>query len=132
MREIKYRDALRESLREEMTRDPSVFLLGEDIGRYGGVFAVTKGLIDEFGEKRVRDTPISEAAIVGAAIGAALVGMRPVVEIMYIDFITFCMDQIVNQAAKLRFMSGGKVKLPLVIRTQGELGLTVLLSIHKV
>ncbi|MFH0797749.1 MAG: alpha-ketoacid dehydrogenase subunit beta [Candidatus Omnitrophota bacterium] len=122
MRQITYREALREALREEMERDPSVFLIGEDIGIYGGVYAVTKGLLEEFGEKRVLDTPISEAVIVGAATGAAAVGTRPVAEIMYINFMTFCMDQIVNQAAKMRYMFGGKIKVPLVIRTQGGAG----------
>jgi len=122
MRHITYREAIREALREEMKRDPSVFLIGEDIGLYGGVYAVTKGLLAEFGEKRVLDTPISEAVIVGAAAGAAVVGTRPVAEVMYVDFMTFCMDQIVNQAAKMRYMFGGKIKVPLVIRTQGGAG----------
>lgn len=122
MREITYREALNEALREEMKRDENIFLIGEDIGLYGGVFRVTQGLIEEFGERRVRQTPISESAIVGTAIGAALTGLRPIVEIMYIDFTTVAMDQITNQLAKLRFMSGGKVTLPLVIRTQGGTG----------
>lgn len=122
MREITYREALREALREEMQRDPSVFLLGEDIGIYGGVYSVTKGLLEEFGDKRVLDTPISEAVIVGAATGAAAVGTRPVAEIMYVDFMTFCLDQVVNQAAKMRYMFGGKIKVPMVIRTQGGAG----------
>ncbi len=122
MRQITYRDALKEALQEEMRRDPSVFLLGEDIGKYGGVYAVTKGLFEEFGEERVKDTPLAEAVIVGAATGAAAVGTRPVAEIMYVDFMTFCMDQIVNQAAKMRYMFGGKVKVPMVIRTQGGAG----------
>ena len=118
MREISYRDALREALREEMQRDPTVFLLGEDIGRYwGGAFKVTKGLAEEFGDERVRDTPISESAIVGAAVGAAITGMRPVAEIMFGDLTTLAMDQIVNQAAKIRYMFGGQAKAPLVIRT---------------
>jgi len=118
MREISYRDALREALREEMRRDPTVFLLGEDIGRYwGGAFKVTKGLAEEFGDERVRDTPISESAIVGAAVGAAITGMRPVAEIMFGDLTTLAMDQIVNQAAKIRYMFGGQAKAPLVIRT---------------
>ena len=118
MREISYRDALREALREEMRRDPTVFLLGEDIGRYwGGAFKVTKGLAEEFGDERVRDTPISESAIVGAAVGAAITGMRPVAEIMFGDLTTLAMDQIVNQAAKIRYMFGGQTKVPLVIRT---------------
>lgn len=122
MREITYREALREAMQEEMRRDPSVFLIGENIGQYGGVYSITKGLFDEFGEQRVKDTPISEAVIVGAAAGAAAVGTRPVAEIMYVNFMTFCMDQIVNQAAKMRYMFGGKIKVPMVIRTQGGAG----------
>lgn len=109
-------EALRSALQEEMRRDKSVFLLGEDIGHFGGAFQVTRGLIEEFGEKRVRNTPISEAAIIGAAVGAAMTGMRPVAEIQYADFLTCAMDQVVNQAAKIRLMSGGQAKVPLVIR----------------
>ncbi len=108
--------ALQQALREEMQRDEAVFLIGEDIGPLGGAFQVTKGLIEEFGEERVRNTPISEAAIIGAAVGAAMTGMRPVAEIQYADFLTCGMDQITNQAAKMRLMSGGQVKVPLVIR----------------
>ncbi len=119
MRTITYREAIREALREEMLRDPTVFLIGEEIGVYGGAYAVTKGLLDEFGKERVMDTPISEAVIAGAAVGAALAGTRPVAEIMYIDFVTHCMDQLVNQAAKIRYMSGGRAKAPMVLRTQG-------------
>ncbi|HEX67673.1 MAG TPA: alpha-ketoacid dehydrogenase subunit beta, partial [bacterium] len=104
MRVITYREALREALIEEMKRDERVFILGEDVGIYGGSYKVTEGLLKIFGEERVRDTPISEATIAGMAIGAALTGMRPVAEIMYIDFITQAMDQIVNQAAKMRYM----------------------------
>lgn len=115
MRELTYAQALREALREEMTRDPDVFLMGEDIGVWGGTFKVTDGLLAEF-PNRVIDTPLSEAGFVGAGVGAALVGMRPVVEIMFMDFITCAMDPLVNQAAKLRFMSGGKAKVPLVVR----------------
>ena len=122
MRQITYKEALKEAMREEMIRDESVFLLGEDIGKYGGVYAVTKGLFDEFGPQRVKDTPLAEAVIVGAATGAAAVGARPVAEIMYVNFMTFCMDQIVNQAAKMRYMFGGKIKVPMVIRTQGGAG----------
>ncbi len=122
MRQITYREALKEAMREEMTRDSDVFLLGEDIGKYGGVYAVTKGLFEEFGPHRVMDTPLAEAVIVGAATGAAAVGARPVAEIMYVNFMTFCMDQIVNQAAKMRYMFGGKIKVPMVIRTQGGAG----------
>lgn len=119
MRELSFRDALNEALHEEMAHDPSVCLLGEDVGRYGGVLQISRGLYDRFGEKRVRDTPISEAGFVGIAVGAAMTGLRPVVEIMYIDFSALAMDQIVNQAAKARYMFGGKAKVPLVVRTQG-------------
>ncbi|MBX5321135.1 MAG: alpha-ketoacid dehydrogenase subunit beta [Candidatus Bathyarchaeota archaeon] len=118
MRKISYREALREALREEMRRNPAVFLLGEDIGRYwGGAFKVTDGLAEEFGDDRVRDTPISENAIIGVAVGAAITGMRPVAEIMFGDLTALAMDQIANQAAKLRYMFGGQAKVPLVIRT---------------
>ncbi|MBI3030787.1 MAG: alpha-ketoacid dehydrogenase subunit beta [Candidatus Rokubacteria bacterium] len=119
MRKITYREAVREALREEMIRDARVFLLGEDIAEFGGSYKVTEGLLAEFGPERVRNTPISEAAIVGAALGAALMGMRPVAEIMYIDFIGIAMDQIVNQVAKVKYMFGGKARVPLVLRTQG-------------
>jgi pyruvate/2-oxoglutarate/acetoin dehydrogenase E1 component len=122
MREITYREALREGLREEMQRDESVFLLGEDIAEFGGSYKVTQGLFEEFGPDRVRNTPISEAAIAGASLGAALLGMRPVAEYMYIDFSTLAIDQIVNQIAKVRYMFGGKAKAALVIRTQGGAG----------
>ena len=122
MRKIRYREALREALREEMQRDPRVFVIGEDIGRYGGAYAVTQGLLQEFGPKRIIDAPMSEAVIVGAALGAAIVGGRPVAEIMYIDFATLAMDQIVNQAAKLHCMFGGQLMAPLVIRTQQGTG----------
>jgi len=122
MRKIRYREALREALREEMQRDPRVFVIGEDIGRYGGAYAVTQGLLQEFGPKRIIDAPMSEAIIVGAALGAAIVGGRPVAEIMYIDFATLAMDQIVNQAAKLHCMFGGQLMAPLVIRTQQGTG----------
>lgn len=122
---ITYREALNQALREELKRDPQVFLLGEDIGIYGGAYGVTQGLLEEFGEERVKDTPIAEAGIVGVGIGAAIVGMRPVVEIMYIDFMGICMDQINNQAAKIRYMFGGKTKVPLTIRTEGGAGRTL-------
>lgn len=111
------REAINEALHEEMARDPSVFIMGEDIGVAGGVFKVTAGLLDAFGPERVRDTPIAEAGIVGLAVGAAMTGMRPVVEIMFIDFTTLASDQIVNQAAKLRYMTAGQTKVPMVIRT---------------
>jgi len=122
MREITYAEAIREALRQEMRRDKNIFLIGEDLGIYGGAFGVTYGLIDEFGEERVRDTPISEAAIAGAALGAAITGMRPVAEIMFMDFTTIAMEQIVNQAAKIKFMFGGKVKVPMVVRTPAGSG----------
>ncbi len=113
-----YREALRQGLREEMLRDERVFLMGEDIGRnWGGAFKVTKGLAEEFGDERVRDTPISENTIVGAAVGAAITDMRPVAEIMFGDLITLAMDQVCNQAAKMRYMFGGQTSVPLVIRT---------------
>lgn len=122
MRDVSYRNAINEALQEEMARDESVFVMGEDISRYGGTHRVTGGLIDIFGEERVRDTPISENTIVGAAVGSALTGMRPVVEISYIDFTLLAFDQIANQAAKLKYMTGGQARLPLVIRTQGGIG----------
>lgn len=113
---ITYRDALRDALREALLRDPSVFLMGEDIGRYGGCFAVTKGLLEEFGEARIRDAPLSESAFVGAGIGAAVGGMRPIVEIMTVNFSLLALDQILNTAATLCHMSGGQCHVPLVIR----------------
>lgn len=116
MREIGFREALNEALREELARDPSVIVMGEDIGVMGGIYGVTKGLMEEFGEERVRDTPISEEGFVGAAIGAAATGLKPVVEMMYSDFLANCYNQVVNFAAKMRYMSGGQVTLPLVIR----------------
>src|ERR687894_786690 len=122
MPELSYREAVRDALRRALREDESVFLMGEDIAEMGGSMAVTQGLLDEFGPKRVRNTPISEMAIVGSGIGAAMQGMRPVVEIMYEDFLTISMEQLVNQAAKHRTMSGGQVKVPLTIRTQGGAG----------
>ncbi len=116
MVEMRMRDALREALREEMLRDERVFLMGEDIGAYGGSYAVTKGLLDEFGPARVRDTPIAESGIVGAGIGAAMAGMHPMVELMTINFSFLALDQIVNSAAKLHYMSNGQIHVPLVIR----------------
>ena len=115
-REISFGRALNEALREEMRRDSRVFVLGEDVGRLGGLFKVTDGLIQEFGAHRVMDTPISEAAIAGAGLGAALVGMRPVIEFQFMDFMTIAMDQIVNHAAKIRYMTGGQASAPMVIR----------------
>jgi len=119
MPEITYREALNDALREEMQRDASVFILGEDVGLYGGAFKVTEGLYAEFGEKRVIDMPIAEGLIVGAAIGAAMAGLRPVAELMTVNFALLAMDQIVNHAAKIRYMFGGKTKVPLVIRAPG-------------
>ncbi|MES0341896.1 MAG: alpha-ketoacid dehydrogenase subunit beta, partial [Candidatus Humimicrobiaceae bacterium] len=114
--------AIARALDEEMDRDSRVMVMGEDIGPQGGVFGTSRGLYEKYGCDRVMDTPISENSFVGAAVGAAMTGLRPVVEIMYIDFITLAMDQIINQAAKLRYMFGGKVKVPLVVRTQGGAG----------
>jgi pyruvate dehydrogenase E1 component beta subunit len=111
-----YREALREAIREAIRRDPRVFLMGEDVGRYGGAYAVSKGLLAEFGPERIRDTPLSESAFVGAGIGAALGGARPIVEVMTVNFSLLALDQIVNNAATLRHMSGGQVSVPLVIR----------------
>jgi len=125
MRIITYRQALNEALDEEMARDERVFLFGEDIAIYGGAYGVTAGLWQKYGDQRVIDTPISENAIVGTALGAALTGLRPVAEIMYIDFIGLCMDQLNNQVAKIRYMFGGKCTVPLVIRTEGGAGRTL-------
>jgi pyruvate dehydrogenase E1 component beta subunit len=122
VRELLYKDALREALQQAMTEDEKVFLLGEDIAVYGGAFGVTQGLLAEFGKDRVRDTPISELGIVGVAVGAALTGMRPVVDIQFSDFLSLALDQIVNQAAKIRYMYGGKGNVPLVIRTPSGSG----------
>ena len=122
VRMITYAKALNEALREEMLQDERVFLMGEDIAAHNGPFRVTEGLFQEFGAKRVRDTPLSEAAIAGAAAGAAVTGLRPVAEIMFIDFSTLATDQIINQAAKMRYMFGGKIRVPVVYRTQGGAG----------
>jgi len=122
MRQIAYSQALVEAMREEMKRDPSVFIMGEDVGLYGGAYGATRDLYKEFGEWRVLDTPISEATIGGAAVGAAMAGMRPVAEIMYVDFTPLAMDQIANQGAKNRYMFGGKTSVPMVIRTEGGAG----------
>jgi pyruvate/2-oxoglutarate/acetoin dehydrogenase E1 component len=118
MREITYREALREALKQEMRRDNDIIMLGEDIGQYGGPYKVSQGLFEEYGPDRVIDTPIAETGIAGAALGAALAGLRPIAEIMYIDFSFLCMDQIFNQIAKIRYMSGGNVIVPVVVRTQ--------------
>ena len=116
MREISYNEAIREAICEEMRKDSSVFLMGEDVGTFGGVWGVSAGMLEEFGEERIRDTPISENGFIGAGLGAAMVGMRPIVEIMFADFLMCAGDQIVNQIAKARFMSGGKAQVPLTIR----------------
>lgn len=121
-REITYLEAVREAMVQEMRRDPDVFLMGEDIGVYGGAFGVSKGMLEEFGPERIRETPISEEAIAGAATGAAMMGMRPIIEIMFMDFVTLAMDQLVNQAAKIRFMFGGHTSVPLVCRTPAGSG----------
>ena len=122
MREITYAEAVREAISIEMRLDDAVFMMGEDIGVYGGAFGVSVGMIEEFGPDRIRDTPISEAAIVGAAIGAAVTGMRPVAEMQFSDFIMIGMDQLVNQAAKMRYMFGGKAKVPMVLRAPAGSG----------
>jgi len=122
MREIEYREAIREAVIEEMDKDKSVFLIGEDIGVYGGAFRAYKGLLEKYGPERVVNTPISEIGIVGAGVGAALTGQRPIAELMFIDFATLAMDQIVNQAAKIRYMTGDSLNVPMVIRTQGGAG----------
>ncbi len=122
MAELSYREAVRDAMSTAMRRDDDVFIMGEDIAEMGGSMGVTQGMLEEFGPERVRNTPISEMAIVGAGIGAAIAGMRPIVEIMYQDFTTLAMEQIVSQAAKHRYMSGGQIKVPLTIRTQGGAG----------
>jgi len=119
---ITFGEAIRQAYSEEMKRDENVFLIGEDVGRWGSLYRSSKGLLEEFGPERIKDAPISEAAIAGCGVGSALMGMRPIVEIMYIDFITIAMDQIVNHAAKWPQLSGGKVKLPIVFKTQGGAG----------
>lgn len=116
MRKMTVAEAIRETLRLEMKRDERVFIMGEDVGKFGGCFGVTQGLYEEFGPERVKDTPISETAIIGSAVGAAATGMRPVPEIMFCDFLTVPMDQLVNQAAKMRYMFGGKAKIPMTVR----------------
>ncbi len=119
MRELTYLEAIREAMQQKMREDSNVYLIGEDIAEYGGAFGVTVGMLDEFGKERIKNTPISEEAIIGIATGSAVTGMRPIAEIMFSDFITIAMDQIVNQTAKIRYMFGGKAKVPLVIRTAG-------------
>jgi len=122
MREITYLEAVREAMTQEMERDERVFLIGEDVGVYGGAFQVSYGMLDKFGPERILDTPITELGIAGAATGAALVGMRPIAEIMFMDFTTLASEQLVNQAAKLRFMFGGKATVPMVLRTPAGSG----------
>ena len=121
-REITYREAVREAMVGAMRENEEVFLMGEDVGVYGGAFGVSRGMIEEFGENRVVDTPISEAGYVGLCTGAALMGMRPIAEIQFSDFMTHCMDQLVNQAAKIRYMFGGEGRVPMVVRTPGGAG----------
>jgi len=117
MAEMTYREAVKQALREELQNDERVFMLGEDIAEFGGTFKVSLGLLEEFGPRRIRNTPLSETAILGAAVGSAATGLRPIAEIMYSDFFAVALDQVVNQAAKMRFMFGGKISLPLTIRT---------------
>jgi pyruvate dehydrogenase E1 component beta subunit len=120
--ELSYREAVRDAMSQAMRRDDDIFIMGEDIAEMGGSMGVTQGMLAEFGPERVRNTPISEMALVGAGMGAAILGMRPIVEVMYEDFLTLAMEQLVNQAAKHRYMSGGQVKVPLTVRTQGGAG----------
>lgn len=122
MKEITYSQAINDALSEEMRRDETVFMMGEDIGVYCGAFGVSRGMIGEFGPERIMDTPIAEQAFVGAAIGAAMTGLRPVVELMFSDFMCVCFDELVNEAAKMRFMFGGRVKVPMVMRTASGAG----------
>jgi acetoin:2,6-dichlorophenolindophenol oxidoreductase subunit beta len=122
MTETTYRDALKEAIRDSMRGDSSIVLMGEEVGRYGGAYAVSKGLLEEFGEGRIIDTPISEAGFVGAGVGAAMAGLRPIVELMYVDFLPVAFDQIANQAAKIRYMFGGQIGVPMVLRAQGGTG----------
>ena len=124
MKQMTYAEAIRDAMRVEMLRDPNVYLQGEDVGRFGGCFGVTAGLFAEFGAKRVIDTPISETAIIGSAVGAAAAGLRPIAEIMFVDFTGVCMDELFNQAAKMRYMFGGKAKIPMVLRTPCGAGMS--------
>ena len=119
---VTFGEAIRQAYEEEMTRDKNVCLIGEDVGRWGSLYRSSRGLLEKFGTDQLKDTPISEAALAGCGVGAAAMGMRPIVEIMYIDFISISMDQIVNHAAKWHQLSGGKVKLPMVFKTQGGAG----------
>lgn len=124
MKKLSYAEAIREGMSIRMREDPSVLLFGEDVGAFGGCFGVTAGMFDEFGEKRVRDTPISEGAIIGAAVGSAATGLRPIAELMFCDFLTVGMDQLVNQAAKMRYMFGGKISMPMVVRLPAGAGVS--------
>ena len=124
MKKISYAEAIREGMSIRMREDPNVLLFGEDVGAFGGCFGVTAGMFDEFGDKRVRDTPISEGAIIGAAVGSAATGLRPIAELMFCDFLTVGMDQLVNQAAKMRYMFGGKISMPMVVRLPGGAGVS--------
>jgi pyruvate/2-oxoglutarate/acetoin dehydrogenase E1 component len=123
MPNMNFSQALNDALKVEMTRDPNIYIAGEDVGVYGGIFGVTAGLLDQFGDKRVKDTPITESAIVGTAVGAAVVGLRPVIELMFVDFIGVALDQLYNQAAKMKYMFGGKAKIPMVMRTSCGAGI---------
>lgn len=124
MKKMSYAEAIREGMSIRMREDPNVLLFGEDVGAFGGCFGVTAGMFDEFGDKRVRDTPISEGAIIGAAVGSAATGLRPIAELMFCDFLTVGMDQLVNQAAKMRYMFGGKISMPMVVRLPGGAGVS--------
>lgn len=122
MKTMTYGEAIKEAIKLKMQKDPHVYILGEDVGAFGGCFGVTSGLFDEFGEERVRDTPISEGAIIGCTVGSAATGLKPVAELMFVDFLTVGMDQLVNQAAKMRYMFGGNITLPMVVRLPGGAG----------
>ena len=124
MKRMSYAEAIREGMSIRMREDPNVLLFGEDVGAFGGCFGVSAGMLDEFGEKRVRDTPISEGAIIGAAVGSAATGLRPIAELMFCDFLTVGMDQLVNQAAKMRYMFGGKISMPMVVRLPAGAGVS--------
>ena len=124
MKKMSYAEAIREGMSIRMREDPNVLLFGEDVGAFGGCFGVSAGMLDEFGEKRVRDTPISEGAIIGAAVGSAATGLRPIAELMFCDFLTVGMDQLVNQAAKMRYMVGGKISMPMVVRLPAGAGVS--------
>ena len=124
MKQMTYAEAIRDAMRVEMLRDPNVYLQGEDVGKFGGCFGVTAGLFAEFGPGRIIDTPISETAIIGSAVGAAAAGLRPIAEIMFVDFTGVCMDELFNQAAKMRYMFGGKAKIPMVLRTPCGAGMS--------